>query len=152
MTKEIIAIEIEDEKQVLISGYHPNISFYFDLYKLLSLNDYTELNSFVFTKKDRLNHLTLQVVLFLVRNELLRKNTFFKLLEWSDSQVYDFELSSFQYNDNVLIKRYYHESGIELSASDLDSANHLFSLVKRTDWTVTSLKLKKLKELLNMKA
>jgi hypothetical protein len=137
--------EIHEEKFDVpsLNDNQPNKSYYLSVYKLLLRESHTYLNQLVLDSTSSLLSFVPSDGLIFVSNNLLDRTQFKGLLAWADQEIFNFEVISFDYNNEVLIRRFYIENEINIDVADLKQVSLLLSLLKRTQWDVYDNKKKK---------
>jgi hypothetical protein len=126
-----------------LNNNQPNIAYLQIVYKLLLRDSHTCLNQLILDSKTSLLSFVPSDGIILVSNNLLDRIQFNGLLAWADQEIFNFEMISFDYNNEVLIRRFYIENEIYIDLADLKQASFFISLLKRTQWDVYEDKKKK---------
>lgn len=105
--------------------YTPNVQLSKSVYSYLYRNSYELIDNILHQ-----NYKSFEIPrnYFFISKEFIKKVGLVDFLAWLDDQIYNFEVISFDYNIEVLIKRYFNENN---KLIDENSLTILFAVVKK---------------------
>ena len=81
---------------------------------------------------------------FFVSKEFIKKVELYNLLTWLDEQIYNFEIISFEYNMDVLIKRYYVENDKMITDTSLRTLFSIMTSIKKQNFDLNEKAVKRI--------
>ena len=125
--------------------YEPNNRLYKLWFNLLVSRTHVDLIEELKSKVKEYKSFAIDDSSFYIRKDLLLSFEFIDFIEWIDSEIYNFEMSSFEYDLKVLVFRYFSENKLFLDNILVELLTHLVQKIRKSDWVPNTNILEKLK-------
>jgi hypothetical protein len=121
----------------------PNLNFSSNLLRILYLGEYSLIDDLFIEVLEQNRTFGYDLKHLLVSNEFVEACNLKGLLRFLENEIYEFESVQFDYNQKVLIDRFYRENDLLITPALLKDAYELISKIKLEDVNIDIQKLKK---------
>lgn len=148
-TKQFIVVKNEVDQLDYSSSdadskLFPNLKLFRIIYGIVYSESHIDLMEFFENKKNNSQSFFFEAGDIWMNKRLAHENMLRDFFKWIDKEIFNFESEKFDYNLEILIKRFFYELDIKVSEQITKACYTIIKNIKRTNWDERAISLSKI--------